>query len=107
MASIRKDIPIEADPDHVWAAVRDVGAVHERLGPGFLTDSRLDGEARVVTFANGMVVRELIVNIDDQARRFVWAAVGGEAPSPQRVDAGLCRRRGQEPPRVDRGLPAG
>jgi carbon monoxide dehydrogenase subunit G len=77
MASIRKDIPIEADPDDVWAAVRDVGAVHERFGPGFLTDSRLDGEARVVTFANGMVVRELIVDIDDQARRFVWAAVGG------------------------------
>jgi hypothetical protein len=75
MASIRKDIPIEVGPDDVWAAVRDVGAVHERLGPGFLTDSRLDGDARVVTFANGMVLRELIVDIDDEARRFV--AVGG------------------------------
>jgi Polyketide cyclase / dehydrase and lipid transport len=77
MASIRKDILIEVGPDDVWAAVRDVGAVHERLGPGFLTDSRLDGDARVVTFANGMVLRELIVDIDDEARRCVWAAVGG------------------------------
>jgi carbon monoxide dehydrogenase subunit G len=77
MATIRRDILIEAGPDEVWAAVRDVGAVHERLGPGFLTDTRLEGDARVVTFANGMVLRELIVNVDDEARRFVWAAVGG------------------------------
>jgi carbon monoxide dehydrogenase subunit G len=77
MATIRKDILIEAGPDDVWAAVRDVGAAHERLGPGFLTDTRLEGDARVATFANGMVLRELIVDIDDEARRFVWAAVGG------------------------------
>ncbi len=77
MACIRKEILIEARPEDVWAAVRDVGAVHKRLAPGFVVDTRLDGDARVVTFANGMVVRELIVDIDDAARRFAWAAVGG------------------------------
>ena len=77
MASIRKEISIEASPEDVWDAVRDVGAAHKRLGPGFLVDCRLEGDARIVTFANGMVVRELIVDIDDEARRFVWAAVGG------------------------------
>jgi len=63
----------------VWEAIRDVGAVHERLAPGFVTDTRLEGGARVVTFANGMVVRELIVTIDDGARRLAYAAVGGRS----------------------------
>lgn len=77
MASIRKELRLDASAEHVWDAVRDVGAVHERLGPGFLLDARLDGDARIVTFANGMVVREPIVDIDDTARRLVYAAVGG------------------------------
>jgi carbon monoxide dehydrogenase subunit G len=77
MASIRKEISVDAPAEQVWDAVRDVGAVHERLGPGFLLDARLDGEARIVTFANGMVVREPIVDIDDTARRLVYSAVGG------------------------------
>jgi carbon monoxide dehydrogenase subunit G len=77
MASIRKEIQIEASPEHVWAAVRDVGAIHERLASGFVVDARLDGDARIVTFANGLVARELIVDIDDAARRLVWAVVGG------------------------------
>lgn len=79
MASIRKEIVIEARPEDVWAAVRDVGAVHQRLAPGFVTDVRLDGEARIVTFANGLVVRELLVDIDDAARRLAYAALGGRA----------------------------
>jgi len=54
-----------------------VGAVHTRLAPGFVVDTRLEADARVVPFANGLVVRELIVDIDDGARRLVWAVVGG------------------------------
>src|SRR5258708_36153544 len=77
MASIHKEILIEARPEIVWAAVRDVGAVHQRLAPGFVVDARLEGDSRVVTFGNGAVVRELIVDIDDQARRLAYAAVGG------------------------------
>jgi carbon monoxide dehydrogenase subunit G len=79
MASVRNEFLIEAAPDYVWDAVRDVGAVHRRLAVGFVTDTRLEGGARIVTFANGMIVRELIVDIDDGARRLVWAAVGGRA----------------------------
>jgi hypothetical protein len=77
MASIRKEILIDARPEDVWAAVRDVGAVHDRLARGFVVACRLDGDARVVNFANGMVLRELIVDIDDASRRFSYAAVGG------------------------------
>lgn len=75
MASIHRDIPIDAHPDEVWAAVRDFGAVHKRLVPGFVVDARLDGEARVVTFANGTVARELLVDCDEARRRLVYAVV--------------------------------
>ena len=76
MASIRREIVIEASPERIWDAVRDVGAVHERLAPGFVVDTRLEAGARVVTFANGLVARELIVDVDDEARRLAWAVVG-------------------------------
>src|SRR2546425_12552696 len=77
MASIRKEIPLDARAEDVWNAVRDIGALHTRLVPGFVTDTKLEPGARIVTFGNGMVVRELIVDLDDQARRLVWSAVGG------------------------------
>ena len=76
MASIRRELLVDNDPAHVWAAIRDVGAVHERLAPGFVVDTRLEDGARVVTFANGLVARELIVDVDDEARRLVWSVVG-------------------------------
>ena len=75
MASIHKDIPIDAHPDDVWAAVRDFGAVHTRLAPGFVLDARLDGDARIVTFANGNVARELLVDCDETTRRLVYAVI--------------------------------
>ena len=75
MASIHKDIPIDASPADVWAAVRDFGSLHRRLVPGFVLDARLDGEARIVTFANGTTARELLVDCDDERRRLVYAVV--------------------------------
>ena len=77
MASIRKEIVLDAAAAHVWDAVRDVGAIHRRLVPGFVTDCRMDGDARVVTFANGVVARELIVDLDEANRRLAWSARGG------------------------------
>src|SRR6187431_1907355 len=76
MASIRKEISTKARLAEVWAALRDVGALHTRLVPGFVTDTKLEDGARIVTFGNGMVVRELIVDVDDAARRVAWSAVG-------------------------------
>jgi hypothetical protein len=75
MASIYKEIPLDARPDDVWAAVRDYGAVHQRVAPGFVTDCKLDGDSRVVTFANGNVAQELLVTMDDTRKRLVYAVV--------------------------------
>jgi hypothetical protein len=75
MASIYKDIPLDARADDVWAAVRDYGAVHQRVAPGFVTDCKLDGDSRIVTFANGNVAQELLVTMDDARKRLVYAVV--------------------------------
>ncbi|HLH95161.1 MAG TPA: SRPBCC family protein [Xanthobacteraceae bacterium] len=77
MASIRKEIATRARAADAWDALRDIGALHTRLVPGFVTDTKLEPGARIVTFFNGMSVREIIVTIDDDARRVVWSAVGG------------------------------
>jgi len=77
MATVRKTISTTASPDAAWSALRDIGALHTRLVPGFVVDTKLEPGARIVTFGNGMVVRELIVTLDDDARRVVWSAVGG------------------------------
>ncbi|HTI77362.1 MAG TPA: SRPBCC family protein [Mycobacterium sp.] len=76
MATIHKEVEINAPPQRVWAALSDIGALHTRLAAGFVSDTRLEGNARIVTFANGMVAREEIVAVDEAARRVAWAIVG-------------------------------
>jgi len=78
MASIHKDIPINAAADTVWDAVRDFGAVHQRLNPGFVTDCRIEGNTRICTFHNGNVIAEDFVDCDDARRRLVYAILGRE-----------------------------
>ena len=93
MASIHKDIFIDAHPDDVWDAVRDFGALHTRLVPGFVLDTRLDGDARIVTFSNGTVARELLVDCDEARRRLVYAIISERHQAAQRLGAGDRRRR--------------
>jgi carbon monoxide dehydrogenase subunit G len=76
MASIRREILVQQPREVVWDAVRDVGAIHKRLVPGFVKDCRLEGDSRYLTFANGMQIRELIVAVDDEQFRHVWSARG-------------------------------
>jgi uncharacterized protein YndB with AHSA1/START domain len=79
MATIRKEVLLDAPAEQIWAAFRDVGAVHTKLARGFVTDTRMDGnEARIVTFANGFVAREQIVTVDAAAHRLAYAVVGSE-----------------------------
>jgi hypothetical protein len=73
MASIHNDVPLNALARDVWDAVRDFGALHRRLVPGFVTACTLDGDARIVTFANGSVAREVLVDCNDARQRLVYA----------------------------------
>ena len=77
MATIRKEIRIDRSKEFVWDAIRDVGAIHRRLVPGFVVDCQLEGDWRTVSFVNGLVVRELIVSVDDKTFRHSWSARGG------------------------------
>ena len=76
MATIHKEIEIERNKEFVWDAIRCVGAIHKRLVPGFVVDCKLEGDWRIVTFGNGMIVRELIVSVDDKTCRHSWSARG-------------------------------
>lgn len=101
MASIHKEILIDAPSDDVWDAVRDFGAVHTRLAPrlapGFVTDATMDGDARVVTFANGATAREVLVDCDDARQRLVYAIVSERirqhSASVQIIDDGEGRSK--------------
>lgn len=77
MACIHEEILIDADADDVWAALGDWGALHTRLVPGFVVDTTLDGGDRIVTFGNGTVVREVLLDRDERARRLAWTIVDG------------------------------
>jgi hypothetical protein len=74
MASIRKVFSLSSPPETLWPAFRDIAAVHTRLAPGFVTDCRMDGADRIVTFANGLVAREVIVAVDDERLRLAYSA---------------------------------
>jgi hypothetical protein len=73
MASIHKEVSLRASPDDVWDVVRDVGAVHTRFAPGFVVNVEMEDGARIVTFGNGFVAREVIVDVDDAARRLAYS----------------------------------
>jgi hypothetical protein len=81
MATIRKEIPLNTPAERVWDIVRDIGAIHTRFAPGFVTHTQLEegARARLVTFANGYVARELIVTLDERDRRLAYSVVGGVA----------------------------
>src|ERR1700689_3872442 len=79
MATIRSELKTRAPASEVWSAIRDFGALHTRLVPGFVTDTKLEPGARMVPFVKGWVLREPIVTLDDEARRLVWTHEGGRA----------------------------
>lgn len=76
MATVRKDVYVSAGAEQVWDAIQDIGALHTRLVPGFVADTRLEAGARVVTFVSGLVVREPIISLDARWRRLAWSVEG-------------------------------
>src|SRR2546428_2324247 len=103
MASIRKEFIVNASAAEAWDAIRDVGEVHRRVVPGFVRDCRMDGEARVVSFADGLVAARAdrrrerqgtAARVDGEERalaasqRFSPGVRGGARTLQARVDAG-------------------
>ncbi len=73
MATIHKEVIIDASADRVWAAIADVGALHTRLVPGFVVDTVLTDDVRTVTFGNGMTAQETIITIEHDQRRLAYS----------------------------------
>jgi carbon monoxide dehydrogenase subunit G len=97
MATLYREFTVNADPAKVWDALRDFGALHERLGKGFITSCTLEGDVRSITFANGLSVREQLVGVDDAVRRICYTVLNGRAThhhaSAQVFDAGAGKTR--------------
>lgn len=101
MAAIRHEIVIDASPEYIWDVLRDVGAVHERLLPGRVIDTRLEGDQRFLTFPDGHVIRELIVAIDDDSRCLAYSVVDGARPALEHHHASFeVRPEGDEAGRL-------
>src|SRR6516225_8217259 len=77
MATIRSELKTRAAASEVWSAIRDIGALHTRLVPGFVVDTKLELGARVVTFANGDRARHYnaavqVSELADGSTSVVW-----------------------------------
>jgi hypothetical protein len=76
VASIHHELTVNVSADKAWAALRQVGLAHKLFAP-VLSDGRLEGDVRTVTFANGMVTRERIVDISEDRRRVAYSVIEG------------------------------
>ena len=75
MATITKEISVGSSGNHVWDAVRDFGALHERVVPGFVVECATEADDRIITFSSGAVARERLITVDDVRRRLVYSVV--------------------------------
>lgn len=76
MTTVSRTIEIEASAEHCWDALKDFGAIHQRLAAGFVVEANLiSDDVRMITFASGVVLKERLVGIDDDAMRFAYAVI--------------------------------
>lgn len=97
MASIHYEVELSIDAEQAWRRVRVAGDAPKLFAP-ILTSGEIAGDHRTVRFANGNVVRERILSIDDDRRRLAYTVTDGAGlefhhASMQIVDAGRGRSR--------------
>ena len=97
MASIHHEVEVNVAAEKAWAALRHVAEPHRLFDP-VLSDAELEGDTRTVRFANGMVVQERILDVDDDHRRVAYSVLDGPGmayhhASMQVVEAGPGRCR--------------
>ncbi len=95
MATIKREVELHVDAGRAWSELRDFGSAG-RLFAGVLTDCRREGDTRIVTFANGPVIEERLVTLDETEHRLVYTVTNGSftqhSASMQIVaSAGGCR----------------
>ncbi len=95
MASFRTETIIDLPAPSAWTHLSDLANTH-RLFPGVLTACTLDGDVRTVTFADGTVVKERIVTVDDDAMRLAYGVLDrfehhASAMEIVPVNGGQCR----------------
>jgi hypothetical protein len=74
VATIIRDVTIDTEPAAAWDALKDFGALHQRLARGFVTDCHMvTSDTRRITFFNGAVVQEQLVGVDDDTRRLAYS----------------------------------
>jgi len=89
MATAMRDIDIDAPAARVWELISDFHTAPMRMAPGFAVDSTPDGpDVRTVTFADGVVARELLISSDEAMRRTVFSIIGGTV-TPQHDNASM------------------
>lgn len=75
MAFISREIVIESSAEAVWKVIGVFETGPSRMAPGFVVDTKAEGELRVVTFADGTVVTERRISVDDDERRIAYSIV--------------------------------
>ena len=97
MASILQETVVEVSVEKAWSALRQVDRAQTLFAP-VLVQGTMEGDTRTLTFANGMVVRERVITVDDEHRRVAYSAL--DVPgmthhhaSMQVIDAGPARCR--------------
>lgn len=86
MAYISQEIVIESSADDVWKVVGGFATGPSRMAPGLVVDTEANGDSRTVTFADGTVVEEKRVSVDDDVRRIAYSVVSGTV-APQHDNA--------------------
>jgi hypothetical protein len=76
MATLYREIPVDSSAEDAWAALRDPAGV-DRVFAGVLIDARMEKDVRWVTFADGTVIEERVIAVDDTHKRLAYTVGGG------------------------------
>jgi hypothetical protein len=76
MTTVTRSTAIAASADRCWDALRDFGAIDKRLAVGFIIKTQLiSNDVREVSLANGVVLKERLVGLDDDAMRLAYTVI--------------------------------
>ena len=74
MASIQIESPVAVSADTAWGALRQVGRADKLFAP-VLDAADIHGDMRTVHFANGPLLHERIIDVDESSRRVAYSVL--------------------------------